>query len=338
MVLINILKSRVLLPPTMRVTMRVTLRALMIMGMVWGTASYGISDLKHRIKVRDVNVRLSDVFTDVSQDNDKDVFAAPMPGQSKNISTAELWRIAEVNGIQWAKPQVNKRIRITRDGNPVDLDILTTLLSDEVRNLGISDNVQLSIYGLGKNLYLPVNSDESDIEINNLIISSNRNRYRAKLLWPLGDGSYQEIECNGTIELVRLLPVLNRTILPGEIITKRDVSWVNMSIKKITGNTIQSEENVIGYTPKRALVANRMVRNSDVEALQFVKKGSQVTITFISGSLRMNTIGKALQHGAMGDPVRVLNMGSNKTIIAQVTGLGQVEIVHRGNTRQLAAR
>lgn len=334
MVLRDILKSRVLLPTTMRVTMR----ALMITGMLWGTASYGTSDLKHRITVRDANVRLSDVFTDVSQNNDKDVFAAPMPGQSRNVSTAELWRIAEVNGIQWAKPQVNKRIRITREGNPVDIGVLTTLLSDEVKSRGVNDNVQLSIFGLGKNLYLPVNADESDIEINTLTISSNQNRYRAELLWPLGDGSYQEIECNGTIELVRLLPVLNRTILPGEIITKRDVSWINMSIKKITRNTVQSEESVIGYTPKRALVANKMVRNSDIEALKFVEKGSQVTITFISGPLRMNTIGKALQHGAMGDPVRVLNMGSNKTIIAQVTGLGQVEIVHRGNTRQLASR
>ena len=332
MVLRDILKSRSLSLLSM------TIRALMITGMLWGTASFGSSDLKQRIKVRDVNVRLSDVFTDVSQDNDKDVFAAPMPGHSKNISTAELWRIAKVNGIQWAKPQVNKRIRITREGNPVNIKALTSLLSEEVKNYGVGDDVQLSIFGLSNNLYLPVNSDESDIEVSSLTISSNRNRYRAKLLWPLGDGSYQEIECNGTIELVRLLPVLNRTLLPGEVITRSDLSWINISIKKITSNTIQSEENFIGFTPKRALVANRMLRTSDIEAIKFVKKGRQVTVTYISGPMQMNTIGKALQNGAMGDSVRILNMGSNKTIIAQVTGHDQVEIIRRSNTRQLASR
>lgn len=336
MVLRDILKSRS--PSLLSTSIRMTIHALMVTGMLWGTASFGASDLKQRIKVRDANVRLSDVFTDVDEDKDKDVFAAPMPGQSKNISTTELWRIAKVNGIQWAKPQVNKRIRITREGKPVNLKILTNLLSEEVKNQGVGDDVQLSIFGVSKTLYLPVNSDESDIEIDSLTVSSNHNRYRAKLLWPLGDGSYQEIECNGIIELVRLLPVLNRTLLPGEVITQRDISWVNMSIKKITSNTVQSEESIIGYTPKRALVANRILRNSDVEALKFVKKGSQVTITFISGPLRMNTIGKALQHGAMGDSVRILNMGSNKTIIAQVTGHGQVEIIRRINTRQLASR
>lgn len=332
MVLRDIIKSRSLSLLSM------TIRALMVTGMLWGTASFGSSDLKQRIKVRDVNVRLSDVFTDVSEDNDKDVFAAPMPGQSKNISTAELWRIAKTNGIQWAKPQVNKRIRIMREGKPVNKKVLTSLLSEEVKNQGVGDDVQLSIFGLSNTLYLPVNSDESDIEINSLTVSSNRNRYRAKLLWPLGDGSYQEIECNGTIELVRLLPVLNRTLLPGEVITKRDISWTNISIKRITSNTIQTEESFIGFTPKRALVANRMLRNSDLEALKFVKKGSQVTITYISGPLRMNTIGKALQNGAMDDSIRILNVGSNKTIVAQVTGYGQVEIIRRSNTRQLASR
>ena len=336
MVLRDILKSRS--PSLLSLAIHVTIRALMVMGMFWGTASYGASDLKQRIKVRDANVRLSDVFTDVNEANDKDVFAAPMPGQSKNISTTELWRIAKINGISWAKPQVNKRIRISREGNLVDQKVLTNLLREEVKNQGVDDDVQLSIFGLSKTLYLPVNSDESDIEINSLTLSSNHNRYRAKLLWPLGDGSYQEIEANGTIELVRLLPVLNRTLLPGEVITKRDLTWVNIPIKKITSNTVQSEENFIGFTPKRALIANRMLRKSDVEALKFVKKGSQVTITYISGPLRMNTIGKALQHGAMGDPVRILNMGSNKTIIAQVTGFGQVEIVHHSNIRQLASR
>ena len=332
MVLRDILKSR------STSLLSVIIRTLMVTGMLWGTASFGASDLKQRIKVRDANVRLSDVFTDVSNEHDKDVFAAPMPGQSKNISTTELWRIAKINGIQWVKPQVNKRIRISREGNPVDLKVLTNLLSEEVKNQGVGDDVQLSIFGLSKTLYLPVNSDEFDIEIDSLTVSSNRTRYRAKLLWPLGDGSYQEVEANGTIELVRLLPVLNRTLLPGEVITKRDISWINISIKKITSNTVQSEENFIGFTPKRALVANRMLRNSDLEALKLVKKGRQVTITFISGPLRMNTIGKALQHGAMGDSVRILNMGSNKTIIAQVTGHGQVEIVRRSNTRQLASR
>lgn len=336
MVLRDILIPRRL--PLLSMTTRVTIRTLMVTGMLWGTAASNASDLKQRIKVRDANVRLSDVFTDVAESNDKNVFASPMPGQSKNISISALWKIANVNGIQWEKPQVNKRIRITREGNPVDLKTLTGLLREEVKNQGVGDDVQLSIFGQSKTLYLPINSDESDIEIDSLTISSSRNRYRAKLLWPLGDGSYQEVEANGTIELVRLLPVLNRTLLPGEIITKRDISWVNIPIKRITSNAIQSEENFIGFTPKRALVANKMLRNSDLEALKFVKKGSQVTITYISGPLRMNTIGKALQHGAMGDAVRILNMGSNKTIIAQVTGHGQVEVVHRSNFRQLASR
>ena len=311
---------------------------IVLTGMFWGTSALAESDLKQRITVQSLNVRLSDIFTAVSIDTDKDVFAAPMPGETLMVSTTEMWKLAQVNGIKWDKPSVNKRIRILREGQSVDLKILKTLLSDEIRIHGVHDDMQVSIFGLTNNLYLPRNSNENEIEISSLTVNSNKDRYRATLLWPLGDGSYKELALNGSIELVRLLPVLNRTLLPGEVVSKSDVQWINVPIKKITANTIQSVENFVGYTPRRAIAANRMLRNSDLEAVKYVKKGNQVTITYISGPLLMKTVGKALQHGAIGDPVRILNMRSNKTIIAQVTGPDQVEITHHSTARQLASR
>lgn len=318
--------------------LRMALIALMVTGAFLSTSALVAADLKQRIKVSDVNIRLSDIFTDISIEQDKDVFTAPTPGHSKRVSTTELWKIAQLNGVDWEKPLINKPIRIMREGHPVDLDALRAFLSEEMRSRGIDDDVQVSIYGLTKSLYLPVNSDIMDIEINTLTISSNRDRYRAKLLWPVGDGSFNEVDLNGSIEHVRAIPVLNRTLLPGEVIARSDIAWANISIKKITANTIQSVDNFIGYTPRRAITANKMIRTSDIEALKFVIKGSQVSITFVSGPLVIKTIGKALQHGAMGDAIRILNMGSNKTIIATVTGPDQVEISRPNTSRQLASR
>lgn len=303
-----------------------------------GFANLSASDLKPRIKVRDASVYLSDIFTDIELDADKEVLTAPLPGQSKNVSTTTLWNIAKANGIQWQRPRSIKHIRIMREGQPVNLAALQVLLVREVKARGISDDIQVSLFGINRNLYLPVNSDVSEIEIDSLTLSSTQDRYRAELLWPLGDGSYKEIALNGTIDRVRLVPMLNRTLVPGDIISRDDIDWVNMSVKRITSNTIQSTDNFIGFTPRRAITANKPLRKSDVEALRSVSRGNQVMISYVSGPMVLSTTGKALQHGAIGDSIRILNLTSNKTIYAKIVGPDQVEIVRLSRNRKLASR
>ncbi len=314
--------------------------AMLMVAMISGLNALSASELKQRIKVRDATVKLSDIFTDVGLEQDREVFNAPMPGSSVNISTLSLWKIAKANDIKWEKPRLNKHIRIMREGQPVDVSALKERLAEEVKMLGVDGDIEVTLFGMNRNMYLPVNSDMIEIELDSLTLNAGKSRYRAELLWPLGNGSYKEVSLNGAIEHVRLVPALNRVLVPGEVIAKSDIKWINIPVKRIVSNSIQSTDNIVGFTPRRALSANKLLRNADLEAIKYVRKGNQVTLSYISGPMVLSTFGKALQHGAMGDSIRILNTTTNKIIYANVVGPGQVEIRRpsHNNTRKLASR
>ena len=58
----------------------------------------------------------------------------------------------------------------------------------------------------------------------------------------------------------------------------------------------------------------------DVAAPQVVKKGDTVTVTLKTNALNLTMQGRALQNGAEGDTVRIINTASNRTVDAIVTG------------------
>lgn len=54
-----------------------------------------------------------------------------------------------------------------------------------------------------------------------------------------------------------------------------------------------------------------------------IRKGDLVTISYTLGALRLSTRAKAIQSAAAGEPVRVMNLDSQRVIDAIATGPGQ---------------
>ncbi len=53
-----------------------------------------------------------------------------------------------------------------------------------------------------------------------------------------------------------------------------------------------------------------------------VRRGETVTLIYTTPGLRVTTRARAMTDGAVGDPVRLINLSSNRTIDAVVTGAG----------------
>ena len=68
-----------------------------------------------------------------------------------------------------------------------------------------------------------------------------------------------------------------------------------------------------------------------------VEKGAQVDMTFVSGALTLTARGRALDSGAIGDIVNVLNSRSNRTVQGVIEGPNMVRIDAPGAARSAAA-
>src|SRR5439155_136890 len=79
-----------------------------------------------------------------------------------------------------------------------------------------------------------------------------------------------------------------------------------------------------GLIAKRALAAGKPIRQADLMKPELVARNETVTIVFEVPGIMLTTRGKALEAGAQGDLVNVLNVQSKRTVQATVSGPGRV--------------
>lgn len=120
-------------------------------------------------------------------------------------------------------------------------------------------------------------------------------------------------------------PVLARTVERGETLSAADFTSAPLSPATARGAT--PTRDALGREALRRLTSGAPVRASDIAAPRIVRRGEAVTIALVSGPLRITAGGRALGDAAKGDPVRVINLSTNRTIDAVADASGQVRVV-----------
>jgi flagella basal body P-ring formation protein FlgA len=62
------------------------------------------------------------------------------------------------------------------------------------------------------------------------------------------------------------------------------------------------------------------IRIKDVTNPQLISRGDEITIIVKEGGMQLTAKGKAMQNGAEGDMIRAVNVTSNRSLTAMVTG------------------
>jgi len=76
----------------------------------------------------------------------------------------------------------------------------------------------------------------------------------------------------------------------------------------------------VGMQLKRAVYAGKVITASDVGLPTVIERNAIVSLEFVRGPLMIATEGRALDAGAVGDTVRVMNLNSKVILTAVVTG------------------
>jgi flagella basal body P-ring formation protein FlgA len=295
------------------------------------------TELRPNLTVTDSVVRLGDLFTDAGEKSETVLFEAPLPGKYVQISAFELTKIATSHGLNWQKPDYLKRVKLNREGTLVSADDIKAVIQTRLGEENLSGNNEVRIFGLRKGIYIPVDNDIFDIEAESLEISDRQDRFTAVLNLPVSDAEFKQLRITGAIEQVLLLPVLNRLVAPGEIIEAEDLSWENISAKRINGRSIRNEASVVGFAARRPLQPGKMLMSTDLDKPMAVEKGSKLTVVLSSGLMTLTASARALEGGGIGETIRVMNLKSKQTVEAVITSAGMAKISH-GRGIALAGR
>ncbi len=116
--------------------------------------------------------------------------------------------------------------------------------------------------------------------------------------------------------------VPTRTIRANAIITDTDVT---VSTAQISNGYVRLAD-VIGQEARVVLYPGRPILVDDVGPPAIITRNQVVVVQFKGNGLHITTDGRALERGAVGDRVRIMNLSSRATLFGQVQQDGSIQV------------
>jgi flagella basal body P-ring formation protein FlgA len=253
------------------------------------------------------------------------VAEAPAPGQSVTLDAAWLAALARSIDLPWQPATRFDQVRVTRNGVAIEPGTVKVALLQALNARGVAGDVDIAFDGEGPHLMLPVNA-EPTVAIESLTFDPQSGRFAAAVAAPAIGPAEATATISGRALTMVDVPVPNRRVSPGDTITEADIAWISMPADRIAVGVVTELADITGKTPRRPLRAQQPVRSGDLVEAVAVTKGSLVTVALEGSNMTLTVQGKALQNGAIGDTIRVVNTMSNRTLDAVVISASRVAV------------
>lgn len=281
--------------------------------------------INHQSVVTGKTVTAGDIFSGLPDKADKVIGPAPLPGEEMVLNSRTLLRIALALDLPWRPESSMDYVVVKSAATIVEKDTIESALKSALEAKGISGNYKLILDGEAVSMALP-HGTAPTVEVSSLDVKSPDNGFEATLAAPSTDNPLATAKISGRIVRMATVPVLRTGLNNGTIIGERDIDFIDIPEKSLNGDIILKKEDLMGMTPRRVVLSGQPVQFNDIESPRMVSRGDIVTMIFNEGTLQLTAQGKALENGARGDKIRVVNTSSSKTILAQVTNNKEVTL------------
>jgi len=278
--------------------------------------------LKAATEIVGATVRLSDVFDGVPAAIDREIATAPLPGKSVSYNARILTALAEQYRLDWQAQSVMDTATITRAATRITKDMIRDAVAAKLKEQNLSGTLDIAFDGNRLELALPASS-APDFTLNNFTYDQSSRRFRAELVASSGA---PPLPVMGRVGVKRDMPVFARRLESGAVVGEGDIVWASMPVEHIGPDMVAEARNIVGRELRHAATEGQPVRARDVIPPRLVMRGATVVMKIETPFMAMTTQGRALQDGARGDVIRVINTRSNRTVEGVVEASGVVRI------------
>ncbi|MGZ9109322.1 MAG: flagellar basal body P-ring formation chaperone FlgA [Micavibrio sp.] len=293
--------------------------------MAAGARSALAASLKPNAVLTSDVLTVGDIFENAGRNAEYVLGPAPQPGKDMILNTATLLRIALALDLPWQPSTSADRVVVSRAATIIPAITVTNALSDSLRDKVVDQNFTLDTGAMNLQMVLP-HDQSATVEITNTSYNARTGRFEATVSAPSAANPVKQSLVTGTVRTMVQIPVLKSPLRNGDIIGSGDIEFIDVYVSEIQPSTLLKEEDLLGMTPRRMAHAGQALRATEIEAPQLIERGENVTLIFKEGPLVLTAAGKAMQHGAKGDLIRVVNTSSNRPIDGIVTAAREVTV------------
>ncbi len=168
---------------------------------------------------------------------------------------------------------------------------------------------------------------DSDLEVARAIYDPRTGRFDVMLELPGSIASQRAaLRYTGSAIETATVLVLTRALSRGDVVGKADISVERRPKAGLGADVLAAPERAAGLAPRRTLRAGDVLRAADLMNPELVHRNEPVLVVFEAPGVVISVRAKALDSGAEGDLVNVVNTQSKRVLQGVVTGPGRVSI------------
>ncbi len=212
-----------------------------------------------------------------------------------------------------------------KEGVYLGLDDISEAVVSEFVNQGLGDDVELEFFG-GKTSFSIEDASVVKIMIIDLHVDEDSGKFTAEAEIFADGNSVAKTTLLGRAYMLGNVLVPIREIVKDEVIGSDDIKLVKMRLNRLRGDVISDEKDLIDKQAVRNLKEGKPVATKDVRDEVVVKRGDKVMVVYNYKGLQITSRMEALEDGAKGKMIRLLNAKSSKEVSGKVLSKNMVVI------------
>jgi len=283
--------------------------------------------LKQDVAIANDVVRIGDLVSDAGDLGDIAVFRAPDLGHVGTVPTRQVLDALRQHGLDDIETRGIHQVKVTRLSRrftPEEIEHRITATLAGQRGLGEAENLTLTFDRELRAIEADVSAD--DLHIASLGFDPRSRRFDVTIVTGANGASPLRLRHTGMVVETTPTAVLVRPVARGDVIRASDVVVERRPRASVSSGALSQPEQLVGLAARRALTAAQPIRAADLMKPELVRQNETVTVYYETAGLTLSVRGKALESGAEGDTVNVLNIQSKRTMQGTVVGLGRVSV------------
>lgn len=287
------------------------------------TSAAAVSPRTH-VVVHGPEVRLSDLFEGALPRGDRVLGPAPAPGRLYTVEAGQLAAIARANGITLAAPSTAV---VERPGRPLAREAVEQALREALVSAGaIADpDAALVLQGFTAPV-VPLGITPPRIVVEDLGWDSAQGRFNAQIAAIVGPEAPVRARIAGRVDDTVAVPVAVRRLAEGDVIRPGDLRVVRLPAARVPEDAVLDAARLSGRTLRHAVAAGAPVTGEQFGAAAEVQRGAAVSLVVALPGIEIAAQGRALEDGARGARIQVMNSASRAVLEGVVVGPGRVRV------------
>ena len=285
--------------------------------------------LRHAVTVQGDIVRIGDLLENAGAAADAAIFRAPDIGTTGSVTVQQLLDALQPHHIYLVNTRGLSAVEVTRAGRRIDFSDLEARIAQAFAGR----------YGLGEAKNLAVTLDvaprpamveaslSGDLVLTGAALNPMSGRFEIAFEVPGSAILKKPLRFTGSIVETVEVAVTTRSLAAGAIVRDSDLAIERRPKAKVGTDALGSAHDAIGFAVRSALRAGQPLRRADLMKPQMVHRDEAVTLVYEVPGILLTTRGKALESGAEGDVINVLNVQSKRTVQGTVTGPNRVNLL-----------